>query len=677
MIAEKPKAAKRIAEALGDGHIVKCTYMGIPYYIINDVVVLPSAGHLFGLSTDERGYPVFSYRWVPIHQAERGVGFLAKYYKLMAAMLPRASLYVNACDYDIEGSVIGFMIIKMLGNASKAYRMKYSALTRQDIRRAWANLEPLDVEMVEAGLARHEVDWIWGINISRALMDFARRASGKRIILSAGRVQSPTLVYAYRTWLERALHVPKPVFQVTVELEKNGFRFSAKPLAKIETRADADRIVRATRKARYVIVEHVESKSRRVRPPPAFNLPTLQAEAARIYGFSPSYTQRLAEELYLAATISYPRTNSEKLPPTIGYRRILEEIAARHPAYSGIAMDLLEMPKLSPRQGKREDPAHPAIYPTGTPPPKDAGRDALRVYDLIVRRFLAAFHSDAMLESTLARFRHPTMNIHYIGSGTSILDDGWLAAYPYSRPDNQELPKLKPRDNVTVVSVSQRLKWTNPQSPKITRMSLVKWMEKVGIGTEATRARIVETLYKRGYLEKGRGGDRITLMGMTVSSMIEEMFPQLSTPDLTRKLERELEEVRMNGKSRRIVVEEAKNLVARLINEFRQKLESGELEELAERAGLIEPRHKCELCGLPAVTGDPISLCEYHREALMKVSRQLQVLMSKTGLDLDRLLAKIAQNGGEFVSDIAKLLVKKVELRRRVFDSGFLSSEDA
>ena len=534
----------------------------------------------------------------------------------------------------------------------------------------------MDIEMVEAGLARHEVDWIWGINISRALMDFARRASGRRVILSAGRVQSPTLVYAYKTWLQRALHLPEPVFQITVRLEKDNVEFTARPLARASSRAEAEKISMETRKAGYLIVEDSRSRVNHVRPPPAFNLPTLQAEASRVYGFSPSYTQRLAEELYLAAAISYPRTNSEKLPPTIGYRSILEELAANTPGYSTLAMRLLEKERLQPRQGPREDPAHPAIYPTGNPPPRDAGRNVLRVYDLIVRRFLAAFHGRAAVEHTSVKLRHPVLDIAYTAKGVRIVEMGWLDAYPYSRPEEEALPPLRPGDKPRVVSGSYRLRWSEPGIPGISRIRLVKWMEKVGIGTEATRARIVETLYKRGYLEHGRSGDRVTPMGMTVSAMLEEMFPQLSTPDLTRELERELELVRLKKKSRDTVVEETKNIVSKLIAEFQSKLEGERLEKLAERAGLIRPRVQCSLCELPAEAEAPIPLCPHHRKALEKLVSAIPRLSSRTGLDLDRLLAKLVQGSGEFVAGVARVLLQRPELRDKLLRNP-LSSKSA
>ena len=195
IIAEKPKAARKIAGALGLKGFGRV--YGIPYwygyYRGEYVVVSSTAGHLFTLVTDKRSYPVFEYRWVPRWEGERGASFLKKFYSALKSLARGAKAFVNACDYDIEGSVIGYLIIKELGDVRRAKRAKFSSLTPQELRKSFQSLMPLDWDMIESGLCRHELDWIWGINVSRALMHMFRRVMSYRKPLSAGRVQSPTL----------------------------------------------------------------------------------------------------------------------------------------------------------------------------------------------------------------------------------------------------------------------------------------------------------------------------------------------------------------------------------------------------------------------------------------------------------------------------------------------------
>ncbi|MCE4603203.1 MAG: DNA topoisomerase, partial [Desulfurococcales archaeon] len=331
VVAEKPKAAEKIARALGRG--VKCRMYDVPYWIVkvngSSLVVAPSAGHLYGMYTRERGFPVYTYYWAPIWENERGASYLRKFYLMLSKVLSDARIYINACDYDVEGSLIGYMIIKNMGDPSRAYRMKFSSLGPEEIKKAYRNLQPLDMEMVEAGMARHELDWLWGINISRALMEALRRFSGKRASLSAGRVQSPTLVEAKRRWIEKSLHVPQPSFGIEVTLSSGGVEFKAKPYGwSPETRQEALDHVKRIRRLDSMKVLAASSKRDKLPPPPAFNLGDLQAEASRIYKYSPAKTQSLAENLYLEGLISYPRTNSQKLPPTIDYRAIMGKLGS-------------------------------------------------------------------------------------------------------------------------------------------------------------------------------------------------------------------------------------------------------------------------------------------------------------------------------------------------------------
>jgi len=661
IVAEKPKAAEKIARAIARGRPVKCRLNGVPYWVLDSsrgrVVVAPSAGHLFGPYSPRRGFPVYEFEWRPLWEFERGARFLKKFHDMLARVLPGARLYINACDYDVEGSVIGYTIIEAFGDVRRAYRMKFSSLAPAELRRAFERLAPLDIEMVEAGKARHEMDWLWGINVSRALMHAVRLITGERVILSAGRVQTPTLVEAVRRWKERNLAVPLPVYTLTVDLEYEGRKFSAAPHGwRPETRSEALEAARALRAQGELTVSESRAAETSVRPPPAFNLGDLQSEASRLYGYSPYKTQKLAEDLYLEGLISYPRTNSQKLPPTIDYRSIIESLA-RDPNLGPLARRLLAETRgvLKPVQGRKDDPAHPAIHPTGQLP-RGLDRDHWRVYLLVASRFLAAFARPAVI-SRVTLLLVDEEGRGYVARGLTVASEGWYAYYPYLRPAETWVPQVPSGSRVAVAGVSVRSRW-EARIPPLSKTDLLKWMESQNIGTEATRARILEILFKRGYLEARGRRTVVTDLGMMVSEVVEELFPDLATPELTRRFEEKLEAIRMGRATREEVIRETIRVLDRLLAEYRERVGSVG-ERLAKALGLVEPKVKCVLCGREAVTTTPRPLCKYHAEAVKRLEARLPEVSRRLGVTREEALKRIASRKGEagaWVVEAAKLL---------------------
>ncbi len=659
VVAEKPRAAQKIAAALGRPW--KCNYMGVPYWILyrdgEKIIVAPSAGHLYGPYTRKRGFPVYEYEWAPLWEHEKGARHLRKFHAMLEYVMRSASFYVNACDYDIEGSVIGYLIIERLGDPRRAKRMVFSSLSPREIRRSWADLRPLDKEMVEAGMARHEMDWLWGINVSRALMYAARKITGERIILSAGRVQTPTLAEAVRRWREANLAVPTPHFTIRVEASHDGEPVTLTPHGWApQTRPEAVEVVAGLRRRPFLVVESYEAEETTARPPPAFNLGDLQAEAARIYGYSPMKTQKLAEDLYLEALISYPRTNSQRLPPTIDYASIIRSLAG-NPEYTGLATSLLQETGgiLRPVQGRKDDPAHPAIHPTGERP-RGLDRDHWRIYDLIVRRFLAAFARPARIRRGVLVARD-AWDRPYSAKGVQVVYEGWMKYYHFLRPREAGLPPLSPGTRMRVEKASMSTKWAAAKPP-LSKTSLVKWMEAVNIGTEATRARIVELLYKRGYLESRGGRTVATDLGVMVSEIVEELFPDLARVELTRKFESYIDAIRRGEASRRDVVRETIQVIDSLLQGFRERLEQAGY-KLALALGYVEPENKCSICHREAVTGDPLPLCRLHAEAYKRLSSALPRIAAKLGVGEDEALRAIAGRRGEagkWVIEVARLL---------------------
>jgi DNA topoisomerase-1 len=651
VISEKPKAGAAISRALY-GDSIECREAGVPYWIVRNgkrtYVIASTAGHLFTLSTRKRGFPVFDYEWVPRWEAERGAGHLKKFYGVLSKLAKGASLYINACDYDIEGSVIGYMIIKMLGNGSKALRMKYSSLAEEELRSAFSSPSEMDWEMVEAGICRHELDWIWGINLSR-LLSWITSLIGEKKNLSSGRVQSPTLVEAVERYVDYLTFISAPKFSLRAELSAHGEKFpSTHVRSPFERRQEALERKQRIMEEKVGEVVKVERSSYSLRPPPAFNLSELQYEASRIYGFSPSYTQRLAEELYLDALISYPRTNSEKLPPTIPHRKILAELSSFE-SYRSFTAPLLKSSRLSPAQGVKEDPAHPAIYPTGKKPSGIRG-DAFKVYDLIARRYIAAFMDEAIIERR--DFRISVGGEELEAQGRVIEKAGWTRAYPFSVGKERSVA-LEEGEKVEVLST--KIEAVFQGKPKLhTKTSLLKWMEGENIGTEATRAQIIETLFKRGYLVQVGKEVRPTKLGIAVALFLKEKFPEITKTELTRKFEERLLKIREGKEERAKVVGEAKSfLEVELSRAMDLKEELGKFMKM-----YLAPENRCELCDLPQLEG---GLCLVHQRALQRLADSLEEWERAFGEDREKVLKRMAKSSsvGRAVREIARWIIEK------------------
>ena len=199
VITEKPSAAEKIAHALAEGGVKKLSKGTVSYYRITrkgkEMVVVPAVGHLFVL-VQKQGhwtYPMFNVKWEPVFIANKKNIWSKKYYQVIKSLVKDAKDFISATDYDVEGSVIAYNILRFICGVKNAKRMKFSTLTKPDLVKAYEKAsKELDFGQIEAGLTRHHIDWYFGINISRALTLALKEVSGYRT-LSTGRVQGPTL----------------------------------------------------------------------------------------------------------------------------------------------------------------------------------------------------------------------------------------------------------------------------------------------------------------------------------------------------------------------------------------------------------------------------------------------------------------------------------------------------
>jgi DNA topoisomerase-1 len=603
IITEKPDAARRIAQALDvKGKPQEIRENGVPYFIANrdrEIVVVPAIGHLYTVTQEDgrRGeYPVFNFKWVPRYVAEKDAQRIRTWVATIVRLAENAAEFVDACDYDIEGSLIGYTILKYACNGKEktAKRMKYSTLTKPELEKAYETpLAQLDFALIEAGRTRHEVDWLYGINLSRALTSAAKRWSGMYTTISTGRVQGPTLRFLVTREREIKCFVPTPYWNIFAKVKIMGDVFEADYEKKIiERKAEANAVLEACRN-KPGIVEHVDLKKSPLMPPFPFDLGALQCEAYGLFGYTPSRTADIAQRLYLDALISYPRTSSQKLPPSIGYRQILNGL--KEPAYSKLASELLSMKTLEPNEGKQEDQAHPAIYPTGNLPERELDAAERRIWDLIVRRFMAVFGEPALKESMRVSI---DVNGHrFLLHGRRILSEGWMRFYkPYVRSEEVALPSIKEGEEVDVQNVICEDKFTLPP-PRYNPSSLLKRMEKEGIGTKATRADIVETLYNRKYVAER--SIVVTDLGFDVTEVLHDFCPDVISVRLTKDLEEKMERIRSGEEKRENVLAEAVSYLKPLLEQFKEKEEViGKVLSEAVRKARIQERiiGNCPTC---------------------------------------------------------------------------------
>ncbi len=587
IICEKPKAAMRIAYALAEIAPVKRAIVGVPYWELNmgkqKFVVVSAVGHLFGLSQNKpsKEWPIFDIGW------KQYGSFVRKYINVISNFAKNASDFIVACDYDIEGELIGFNALRFLCGTENAKRMKFSTLTKPDLIRSYENIiSHLDFGQAYAGETRHYLDWFYGINLSRALMQAIKKA-GFFKVLSIGRVQGPALALIVKKEKEIQKFKPEPYWQVFL-LVKNKHELEVKYSKNIIKEKELkifEKLKGKTGKAKTT----KEKKDRWAFPP--FDLTTLQIESYKFFGLTPSQTLAIAQKLYLAGLISYPRTSSQKLPFTIGYKRILNKIDRIFPNLTKYAK------RAHPNEGKKSDPAHPAIYPTGEQTKKLTSQEK-QLYSLIVKRFLACFGEKAVIENKKISVKIGSHE--FIAKGKQILEKGWLNIYP-TKVDVKEIPDLDGKIKVKDIRVEK--KETQPPR-RYSASSLVAELEKRGLGTKGTRAIIIDTLYKRSYIT-GRQ-IQATKLGMNVSISLEKNCPLILDEQLTRKFEQEMESIQKEKskekmfKEKEKIIAEAKKILIKISKQFKEHEEEiGKELAAASTEIMAEQRKANTLCLCP------------------------------------------------------------------------------
>lgn len=432
-----------------------------------------------------------------------------------------------ATDPDREGEAIAWHV-KEAAELKNPKRVVFHEITRSAVEEAIAHPRQIDEHLRRAQEARRVLDRIVGYDLSGLIWKKVRYG------LSAGRVQSPALRILAEREREIKAFIPVTYFVISGLFKGKGGQFAASCTEEPKTREEADRIVEIGKKAKWTVAE-VNERAEERNPRPPFTTSTLQQAASTRLGFSPSRTMRAAQKLYEAGHITYMRTDSVNLAK--------EAVAAIAGAVeSQFGKDYLQV-RAYKTKSKNAQEAHEAVRPT-VPAKETAGAngDEQKLYELIRIRALASQMKSAQALRTSVEAKADADIPSFTATGSRITFPGWLACDTRARGEDTELPKLEKGEPLTLVSLEDTEKQTEPPN-RYTEAGLIKELEKRGIGRPSTYASIMKTIQDRDYAVKEGRTLMPTATGMVVSGWLEEHFPEYVSDTFTAEMEDELDEI--------------------------------------------------------------------------------------------------------------------------------------
>jgi DNA topoisomerase-1 len=595
IISEKANAAKKVAQFLAEGPVKDGKHRSIPHHTFSwqgeECVSVGLKGHVLNLE-----YPEEYSNWQKVEPSslidaeiqknvsEKGVA------EAVRSLAKKADEVVIATDFDREGELIGVEALSLAFEANPklldhVQRARFSALTKGEVMRAFENLVEVSRDLAAAGEARQDIDLIWGATLTRWVSRATKRYGSA--FLSVGRVQSPTLALIADRERERRAFVSEPYWEIEVALQ-NGEPFTARHDTARFWEEEAARAAYENLTDTARVTEVNEKSSTRPAPVP-FNTTGFLSAAANI-GISPSRAARLAEDLYTDGYISYPRTDNTVYPNSLDMREILGTLSGVEEV-GPYAEKLLASGELSPTRGKKETTDHPPIYPTGRAQKGALRDDQWKIYQLVVRRFLATLSAPAKTLRTTVRLESGGEPL--VAGGTVVTQEGWLAVYPYGRKADEEMPSLSEGQEVRVTGTELLAKETQPPG-RYGQGRLIRLMEDLGLGTKATRPSIIQNLYDRGYVHD----DPLvpTETGIAVAKALTDFASEIASHEMTAELERSMDEISEGKVSKDSVVDRSRDVLRQVYG----NLESSE-EEFADivRSGIREDSvlGPCKKCG--------------------------------------------------------------------------------
>ncbi len=517
--------------------------------------------------------------------AERGI------IRALKNLAGKADSIVIATDFDREGELIGsdaMGIVQSVAPAVPISRARYSAITKEEISQAFANLVEVDQDLAAAGESRQYIDLIWGAALTRYLTVVKR--GGLNTSRPAGRVQTPTLALIAKRERERLAFKPEDYWVVKGSFASSGEKFVAvHAMARFKEEAKAKAAMAAVEGAKTAHVESIEKKARKIAAPTPFNTTSLQAAAAA-EGISPARTMRIAETLYMNGYTSYPRVDNTVYPASLDLRGTLAMLQ-KVPAYAPYASNLLKADKLVATRGKKETTDHPPIYPTGAGNPDKMRPEEWKLYNLIARRFMATLSGPATVEGTkvVLDVAGEKFNV----KGDTLIKPGFRAIYPYGLKKDDQLPKLEEGHDIDFLGAEIAKKQTEPPA-RYSQGKLIQEMENLGLGTKSTRHAIIERLYEVHYIQNEP--IEPTALGLAICDALEKFAPHITSPDMTAQLEEGMDSIAAGKTSQESVVNHSRDLLAEILNDLIPRKE--ELSEAISGAVVADSRvGACPKCG--------------------------------------------------------------------------------
>ncbi|WP_293028797.1 DNA topoisomerase I [Natronococcus sp.] len=549
IITEKDNAARRIADILSGGTYDSSRENGVNVYEWGGKRCVGLSGHVVGVD-----FPSEYSDWrdvEPVELIDAEIEKTATKENIVATLrilARRAERVAIATDYDREGELIGkeaYDIVREVDEDVPIRRVRFSSITENEVQNAFDEPDELDFDLAAAGEARQIIDLIWGAALTRFLSLSAGQLGND--FISVGRVQSPTLKLIVDREREIQAFDPETYWELFADLQKDETTFEAQYFYRDEDDNEAERVwaearadevyeTLASRDAATVV--DVNRRTRTDDPPAPFNT-TQFIRAASAIGYSAKRAMSIAEDLYTAGYITYPRTDNTVYPDDLEPAELLEEFVG-HSTLGESADSLLEADEIQPTEGDEETTDHPPIHPTGEIPSRggDVGDDEWEVYELVVRRFYATVadpaeweHLKVVAEVDDARLK---------ANGKRLVEPGYHDVYPYFNTTENYVPDVETGEELAIEDVELEEKETQPPR-RYGQSRLIETMEDLGLGTKSTRHNTLEKLYDRGYIESDP--PRPTKLAMAVVDAAENYADRVVSEGMTAQLEEDMDAI--------------------------------------------------------------------------------------------------------------------------------------
>lgn len=598
-IAEKPSVAREIADVLG----AKLKKNG--YIEGNGYQVTWTFGHLCTLKEPHDYDPrwhVWALSTLPMMPSRFGIKLIENetykaQFQVIEQLMQNADMIVNCGDAGQEGELIQRWVMQKARAKCPVKRLWISSLTEEAIREGFNHLEDSSKfqHLYEAGLCRAIGDWLLGMNATRLYsLKYGGGYSRDRKVLSIGRVQTPTLALIVNRQNEIDNFKPEPYWELKT-LYRDTLFSSTK--GKFKLKEDGEKLLEMVKGSDFVITDIAEKKGKEFAPR-LFDLTSLQVECNKRFGFSADETLKLIQSLYEKKVTTYPRVDTTFLSDDI-YPKVpktLEGLVAYKEFTDPLRGKKLPKSKRVFDNSKVTD--HHAIIPTGVPA-ANLSQQEMMVYDLVARRFIAEFYPDCEISTTTVLGK--VADIEFKASGKQILKPGWrtveqrpqpgIGAQPQSAQTDGQPQDENASDGAELKIMPNFVKgesgphtpslketWTTPPKP-YTEATLLRAMETAGkfvdneelrdalkengIGRPSTRAAIIETLFKRGYIRRERKSLFPTDTGRELISTIHEDL--LKSAELTGIWERKLRQIERGDYSAQAFIDELKTMVGDVV----------------------------------------------------------------------------------------------------------------